>query len=236
MLEAVLFDLDGTLLQMDTGEFTVEYFKEVSRAVAPLVDPARFVKALMESTGAMRSGSKPAVTNSEAFWSDFRPRFDDCIDRLAPVIEDFYSTGFRKLSRVVRPCPGARMAVLAALSRGLRIVLATNPVFPLSAVHQRMAWAGVDDLPWEFVTSYEDMHFCKPHQGYYREIAHRLGLPPEKCLMVGNDMGEDMVSAGVGMKTYLVTDFLVDNGEAVFSPDWFGSLADLSEWLAVADL
>jgi len=230
-LQAALFDLDGTLLQLDTEEFTAEYLKEICRAVAPVVDPARFVKALMAGTEAMRSNRNPQVTNENAFWMDFRPRLADIIEELEPVIRDFYDHGFKKLARAVRPCPGARRAVRAAVNSGLRIVLATNPVFPLSAIRDRMVWAGVEDFPWEFATSYEEMHFCKPHPEYYREIACRLGLPENLCLMAGNDAAEDLAAARVGMRTYLVTDHLIDPGRMELSPDWLGSLENLADWL-----
>lgn len=236
MLEAVLFDLDGTLLQVDSEEFMAQYLKEISRTVAPVADPARFVKALMAGTGVMMADRDGSLTNAEAFWADFRPRLEDCIEALMPVIDDFYSSKFDALSRVARPCAGARQAVQAAVDRGLRIVLATNPVFPLPAVRSRMAWAGVEDLPWEFVTCYEEMHFCKPYPGFYREIAQRLELPPEKCMMVGNDAEEDLAASAVGMRTYLVTDFLKHPDHAEFRPDFSGSLADLAGWLEAADL
>lgn len=236
VIEAVLFDLDGTLLQMDKGEFTTEYLRALSRRIAPVVDPGRFARALMASTGVMTADSNPAMTNAEVFWADFRSRLDDCIEKLEPILEDFYQNDFKKLSGVARPCAFARPSVQAAVDRGLRIALATNPVFPAQAVLDRLAWAGVEDMPWELVTSYEDMHFCKPNPGYYLEIARRMGLPPERCVMAGNDPGEDLAAAGAGMRTYLVTDFIHGSGQSEFSPDWAGSLADLRDWLAGSDL
>lgn len=230
-MEAVLFDLDGTLLQMDTRDFMSNYLQAVSGAVASVAEPRGFARALMESTGSMLANRDPGVTNAQAFWADFRARLGDNLDRLEPLIDDFYANQFKNLSWLAQPCKGGRQAVQAALDRGLRIVLATNPVFPRSAVRDRMIWAGVDDLPWEFVTSYEEMHFCKPHIEYYLEITSLLGLQPEKCLMVGNDMQEDMVAAKTGMMTYLVTDFLIDTGEEEFRADWVGSLNDLADWL-----
>ncbi|MFZ5647450.1 MAG: HAD family hydrolase [Bacillota bacterium] len=229
----MLFDLDGTLLEMDTGAFTAEYLKEVARAVAPVINPVQFVAALMASTGVMIGNRDPRLTNEEVFWADFRTRIGNSLEAVMPLIEDFYANKFRSLSRVTRsPGPYAREAVKVALDRGFRIVLATQPVFPISAVRDRMAWAGVEDLPWEFVTSYEEMHFCKPRPEYYLEIAGRLGLPASECVMVGNDVEEDMPASAAGMKTCLVTDFLVNTNKIDFKPDWSGPISELAGWLA----
>ena len=36
------------------------------------------------------------------------------------------------------------------------------------------------------------------------------GLEGEDCLMVGNDVGEDMIAATLGMKVFLLTDCLIN--------------------------
>ena len=54
----------------------------------------------------------------------------------------------------------------------------------------------------------------------------------QDCLMVGNDTGEDLVAAAVGMKTFLVEDRLIDRGRGHFPPDWRGRLPDLFAFLA----
>ena len=182
MLQAVLFDLDGTLLRVDTAQFTSEYIKDLTSTVAPAVDPGSFTRALMSSISAMMAKREPGLTNSEVFWSDFKSRMGNSIEVLEPIFEDFYATKFKQLSRVASPGEYSRRAVQAALDRGLRIAMATQSVFPLSAVRDRMDWAGVADLPWDFVANYEEMHFCKPSPDYYLEIAERMGLQPGECI------------------------------------------------------
>ena len=117
------------------------------------------------------------------------------------------------------------------LARNTRIVIATNAVFPLTALEQRLAWAGLRDFDFELITSYEVMHFCKPHPEYYKEILSLIGLPPEECLMVGNDIGEDLPAGTIGIKTFLVENLLIDKG-ANFKPDWRG---DLNEFFRFVD-
>ena len=230
MFKAVLFDLDGTLLRLDTGEFMKEYLKELSQAVISVLDPSLFVKALLASTEAMKVNRNPNITNAQVFWEDFSIRLKDDIKTLQPLMDEFYRTRFKNLARIISPSSQARFTVEAALDQGLRIALATNPVFPMTAVRQRMVWAGVENLPWEMVTSYEEMHFCKPHPEYYREIASMMDLPAETCLMVGNDTEEDLAAFQAGMKTYLVTDCLYNPSGKAFYPDWEGSLEELARW------
>ncbi|MDD4237073.1 MAG: HAD family hydrolase [Desulfotomaculaceae bacterium] len=228
MLQAVLFDLDGTLLPMDQREFLDAYLKEVSLAVHPVIEPGDFKRALMASTSAMTTNNGQALTNEEVFWIDFRIRLGDLLPAIKPLLDSYYTEKFRQLAYVAHPCPEARILVKAALECDLRIVLATNPLFPLTAILSRMSWAGVDDLPWELITSYEVMHFCKPHPGYYREIAAHLGVPPEECLMVGNNVGDDLIAGSLGMKTYLVTDCLLGDPAGICRADWHGSIKNLA--------
>ena len=170
MLQAVLFDLDGTLLQIDAEEFVSEYLKELSAAAASVVEPEYFVRALLASTNVMRRRRKQKQTNAEAFWLDFRRRIGENTDDLQPLLDDFYANRFNSLSRITRPNDNAYQAVKKALDLGLRIVLATNPVFPESAIRDRMNWAGVE-IYSDLITSYENMHYSKPDTDIITEIA-----------------------------------------------------------------
>ena len=60
------------------------------------------------------------------------------------------------------------------------------------------------------MTHYENSHYCKPNPAYYSEILDRFHLDPKDCLMVGNDIDEDMIPAKeLGMDHFLVTDCLI---------------------------
>jgi len=235
LIKAVLFDLDGTLLHVDQQEFVTEYLKLLAPRMAHLMDPRKFVHDLMASTMVMTSDRDPSRTNEEVFWSDFLPRVGVPAEQLMPILDDFYEREFGQVRWVAKADPAARQAVEAVLARGLDAVVATNPVFPRSAIRQRLEWAGVADLPFRLVTSFEDFHYCKPNPEYYLEIAERIGHRPEECLMVGNDVEEDLAAASLGARTYLVQDHLINPRGVEPKADHTGTLAELAAFLGRAE-
>jgi HAD superfamily hydrolase (TIGR01549 family) len=115
--------------------------------------------------------------------------------------------------------------VVAARNLGLRVAVATNPIFPRIAVDHRIAWAGLDGIDFDLVTTYEHMRACKPQADYFVQVADELDVDPAECLMVGDDPRLDMPAADVGMRT-----FYVGSGNRV-AADYRGTLTDLAALL-----
>lgn len=227
----LLLDLDGTLLPMDMQESLNAYLQAVSTWMAPYMAPDRFLKCLLASTRVMIEDQDPRRTNEEVFWDDFIPRTGLGKDKVVPVLERFYREQFPKLAPVARPTPIARAICARALELGAQLVIATNPIFPRIAIEERLRWAGIAGIPFRLVTTYENMHSCKPKQEYYRQILDYIGAKPEDCLMVGNDPAEDLVAQDLGITTYLVLDCLVPRDGTQRRPDYQGRLADLPGFL-----
>jgi len=206
MIEAVLFDLDATLLENDLDRFIRTYMRSLSLSLAQLMPPEEFIRYLWGATSKMAENVDPKVTNEDAF----RDAFDELSPRplaeLEPAINRFYAHEFGKLIGCTRRKPAARSIVKTVVAQGRSVVVATNPVFPLTAIAQRMEWAGVADLPFSLVTAYENMHFTKPHGAYYQEIADLIGVPAERCLMVGDDLKLDRPATEIGMCFYWISD------------------------------
>lgn len=111
---------------------------------------------------------------------------------------------------------------------GLRVALATNPIFPAVATESRIRWAGLEPEDFELYTTYESIGYCKPNPAYYREVAAKLGVDPEQCLMVGNDVEEDMEAAEqTGMRVFLLTDCLINRENRDISAYPHGSFSQL---------
>lgn len=211
-LKAVLFDLDGTLLPMDLEEFFKEYFKLLAKKLYPYGydDPKTLVKVVWGGVDAVQKNDG-SLLNGELFWRTFRKHYGEESAEHMPVLDDFYRNEFQQLKSICGFNPDANGAIKTIKGKGLKTVVATKPIFPASAIESRMIWAGLDLNDFEYYTDYDQCRFCKPDSRYYKEIADRLGLDTAECLMVGNDVSEDMTAEQVGMKVFLLTDCLINS-------------------------
>lgn len=235
MPSPLLFDLDGTLIENSTETFLPPYFSALSKKVEHLVSPDKFVEQLRASTRLMVTNSDPARTNAQVFADDFFPKIGLPPEQLEPIFADFYAHEYCDLVVFTKPIEGARAVLERAFSQHHPVVIATAPVYPLTALKQRLQWGGLGDLPYALVTDYETMHSCKPNPAYYKEVAERLKCAPGECVMIGNDVQMDIMPARrAGMKTFWITDA---GGMATDVPaDWRGRLQDFGELLASGEL
>ncbi|MGB4593046.1 MAG: HAD family hydrolase [Coriobacteriia bacterium] len=224
-MRGILFDLDGTLLDIDLPGFLDRYFRALTLASEPLLADSLSGDALMaaiqSATGRMME-SHAGRTNREVFADEFSSAAGLDFDEAWPVYARFYAEVFPGLRGGSGPASGAREVLETAMSLGLRVAIATNPIFPRETIDHRLAWAGLDDLQLQTVTSYETMTACKPHPEYFVQTAALLGLEPSDCMMVGDDRFLDMPAADTGMKTFYVG----PSPDAV--ADYRGSLMDLA--------
>ncbi len=227
----VLFDLDGTLLPMDQDEFAKAYFGTLATKMAPYgYDTDELIKGIWKGTGAMIKNDG-SVTNEKAFWNCFSQLFDCDIETEIPRFEIYYNEDFDKVQAVCGYNEKARQTVDAIAKMGYKTVLATNPIFPSVATEKRIKWAGLDKEQFELFTTYENSSHCKPNLDYYRDIMEMLSAKPEECLMVGNDVGEDMIAQKLGMKVFLLTDCLINKVEEDISAYPNGSFDELLEYV-----
>lgn len=230
-ITTVLFDLDGTLLPMDQDVFVKEYFGRIAAKLAPQgYDPKKLVDTIWRGTGAMvkNDGSK---SNEEAFWEVAAAVYGDRILKDKHFFDEFYEEEFDKIRAVCGYHPAAAQIVHSLKEKGLRVALATNPIFPARATQWRIQWTGLKPEDFELYTTYENSRYCKPNLDYYRDILKQLNVNAEECLMVGNDVGEDMVAQTLGMKVFLLTDCLINKTNTNMSDYPNGSFQELEEYL-----
>ena len=230
-ITTVLFDLDGTLLPMDQDEFVKAYFGLLAKKLAPHgYDGKKLIDAIWSGTGAMVKNTG-RVTNEEAFWQDFSRFFGESAREDTPLFDEYYRTDFQTVQGVCGYHPGAAQTIALVKSLGLRVVLATNPIFPAIATESRIRWAGLQPEDFELYTTYENSSYCKPNPDYYRSILNTLGVTAEECLMVGNDVSEDMIAQQLGMQVFLLTDCLINKDGRDISAYPNGSFPELMTYI-----
>lgn len=226
-MKVVLFDLDGTLLPMDQDEFVKAYFGALAKTLAPRgYEPNALVKAVWTGTMAMvqNQGEK---TNEKVFWDTFAGIFGEKVREDIGYFDAFYCDVFDCVQRSCGFNEKAGETVRKIKQTGARVALATNPIFPSIATQKRITWAGVKPTDFELFTTYENSRFCKPNLNYYLDILDKLGVDAKDCLMVGNDVTEDMVTQTLGMKVFLLTDCLINKENKDISAYPHGGFDDL---------
>ena len=230
-VKAILFDLDGTLLPMDQEQFTKAYFKLLAARLASRgYDPEKLIESIWAGVTAMvKNGGN--CTNEEAFWRVFTQIYGEDAIKDKPYIDDFYAEEFNQVQSVCGFTPAAREVVDLLKEKGKMLVLATNPIFPAVATRNRMRWAGLAPEDFSWYTTYENCCHSKPNPEYYLDILKKIGLKAEECLMVGNDVAEDMVAETLGMKVFLLTDCLINKREQDITQFAHGGFQELMEYV-----
>lgn len=227
MIKAVLFDLDGTLLPMDQDYFISEYMKGLALKMSEYgYEPESFTKAMWAGVKGVYKNDG-SLLNEERFWEECERALQRRVRDDEQYFNEFYETEFQKYREICGFNPAAKPTVDQIRSMGYRVALATNPFFPMIATESRTRWAGFEPTDFEFITTFENSYSCKPNPRYYLEVANKLGLSPEECLMVGNDVRDDMIAETVGMKVFLLTDCLINIKEADITGYPKGNLDDL---------
>lgn len=231
-MKHIMFDLDGTLLALDFDEFTRAYIACIGQKLGTLgYDVTRCIKALWAGTEAMvkNDGSR---TNRQAFWDAFCAVAKVNQMVLEPQLETFYRQEFQGIRSVLRTQRDCRGFIDDLKRKGYTLSLATNPVFPLVAVEQRLSWIGLTVKDFAVVSSYEHYKYCKPNLGYYQQVLSSAGFAPEESCMIGNNIHDDMPARDLGMPVYLVTDVLENPQNKPVDDYPHGSFAQLQAFLA----
>ena len=232
MIKTILFDLDGTLLPMEQENFIKAYFGTLAKRLMPLgFEPEKLYSGIWAGVKAaiMNTSDK---TNEEVWWETFIGCFGKIAEDAKDVLDDYYANDFKYVQSSCGYTPKAKETIDALKAKGYRLILANNPVFPATATRQRIGWAGLEPSDFELVTSYENCRRCKPNVEYYSDILAEIGAKAEECMMVGNDVTEDMVAETLGMKVFLLTDYLLNKKELDISAYRKGSFEELMAYVA----
>ncbi len=230
-ISTVLFDLDGTLLPMDQEAFTQGYFRLLAVKMAPYgYEAKQLVKTIWAGTAAMVKNDGQQ-SNEAVFWRVFSDVYGEKAHADKALFDGFYTNEFQAARSYCKMDPAAAEVIALCRQNGLRTALATNPIFPSVATESRIRWAGLQPQAFELYTTYENTGFCKPNPAYYRDIAERLGVAPQACLMVGNDVDEDMAARRLGMQVFLLTDCLINKDDKDIAAYPNGGFDELEKYI-----
>ena len=230
----LLLDLDGTLLDIEVSFFFGPMVEAMHDLFRDILDMDRFRKGLFGGTEAiMVQPRSDGETNMDGFNRTFADLTGMPVPEIVQRFQRFYTEVFPTLSRYGRPVAGASDFLERAREEGYTLCLATNPIFPASAVLERLRWSEVDPDLFPFIPGLENMSTCKPNLNYYLDLASRFDVEPSDCLMVGNDVQQDLPASKTGMGTFLVEGQVIDRGSSDLKPDARGSLEDLGRLLGL---
>jgi len=227
VIPTLLIDLDNTLLGNDMETFLPFYLQKLGAHLADLIPPDQMIPELLNGTRKMMDNLDPTLNLEQAFAGHFYPALGVSEEELRTQIDDFYATVFPSLETITTRFPESEQFMKTIFEAGHEVVIATSPLFPRTAIVQRLEWAGVsvERFDYKLITSYEDFHFSKPRLEYYAEILGRLGKSSQETVMIGNDPENDLEPAKtLGMAVFHVH---------ASSPNEYpgGSLEDAIPWL-----
>ena len=230
-IKAILFDLDGTLLDVDLDKFISQYLNLLAQSVAHIIPPKKFISKILKASKAIEENvqKKP---NEEVYAEIFFPLEGYTREEIKPFFDKFYEQDFSKLRQYTRKKPEARLVVQKAFDKSYDVIIATTPLLPATAIEQRLEWAGVADFSYRLITTIENSHATKSltHLFYYDQILDKIGYPAKSCLMVG-DEDKDIIAGRLGMKTFLVIGRNKEFSPDIPDPTYKGRLSDLKKLL-----
>lgn len=234
MTLTLLVDLDDTLIGNEMSTFLPAYLNALGEYLSSYAEPQRLVSTLLYATQQMIQNPRPDRSLIETFDAYFYSSLGIPRDEMQDSFDKFYAEIFPHLQSHTVFRPQAVDFVEQALKLGYEIVIATNPLFPRTAILQRLAWAGIsiEKYPLSLITSAEDFHFSKPNPAYFAEILARLGWPDRPAVVVGDDIHNDITPARqLGIPAFWITKDGSQSPDGPFGPSSTGVLENVLPWL-----
>jgi len=236
-IEAILFDLDNTLIFFDEKEFYEAYVYKLSQRFQDLLSLPEFAQKLMISTQLM-TNNDGKQDNAKFFINDFSKGLNIDKNEVWKRFDDFYNTEFVQFKNLMKPNKEVYDIIIKLQKLRFKLVIASNPMLPEYVQQLRLNWAGLEGIKFDLITHVKNSSYCKPNLNYYKEICIKIGVNPPNCLMVGNDAFNDMIASRIGMKTFFVSDgenntvevsreLVGSNKIEIPEPDYAGKLKDL---------
>jgi len=230
MINTILFDLDGTVLPMDFEQFMIQYFTNLGYHFKDKIDPHTLVQYVRECSDLMIENNS-GLPNETVFMDQFEKLIGHDITEYKEMFSAYYDTLFQRVQATTYQSQEMIDSVKMLQDKGYTLVLATNPLFPMKANHHRIRWAGLSPEDFTYISAFEINHYCKPNVKYFKEVLETIDKKPEECMMIGNDVVDDLGAMKLGIKTYLITDCIVNRKKIDYQVDYEGNYQDFYQFV-----
>ena len=209
-ITTVLFDLDGTLIRMDQDEFIRLYFVSILGKLGSLGYDTSVMRTALEGAVVATLRNDGSLSNEERFWETFEA-LSGKADVVRREIDSYYEQEFNSVIDATCEAYDRVGEVLTRVKKkGLRSILATNPLFPMVATHARIRLGKMSADDFEYITAYENSSYCKPDPAYFTELLTKLDISPDECVMIGNDTRDDFSAHALGIPVFVLTECLIN--------------------------
>ena len=230
MIQAILFNLEGTLTNLDSAKFRQNFLGILAPRFAHLLPTEKFPKLLMKAMESVQNEPKPNLTVAQGFMDEFSKVSGQPAQVLTSIFTEFYASDFPALRCLVQPNAQGVKVVEYAGQQGCSTAILANPLMPLAAVEEQVRWAGLRPEQFKLIATVDNFHYCKPQPEFFQEVAEKLGISPQSCLLVSNDKS-DMSCRSLGMKT-----FFIGSMDAEMETDYSGQFEDLYRLISQGSL
>lgn len=180
MIKAILFDLDGTLI--DTNELIIECFQYALKEHKDLEVPREDV---------IKTFGEPLIFAMQ--------KYDE--KNVEELLDLFRKQQEKRHDILATECTGVTEGIKALKEAGLRIALVTSKRRPMTERGLRLI--GLDKY-MEAVVTFEDTESHKPKGGPALKACELLGVKPEETIMVGDSHNDILCGKDAGCYTCLV--------------------------------
>lgn len=177
-VEAVIFDLDDTLVALEAAKT-----RAFSYAASHGFDLNIMKKVELNLWRQFAQGEVSYEELSVRRWTDLGATYEQAL-QLNPE--------FRDLCNAVYCRPGARKVLQTLREKGYKLGLLSNA----TSKYQRIKLASTKlEYHLDAVGISEELGVAKPNPRAYQAVCEMLGVPPDRTVMVGDDLRGDIFGA-----------------------------------------
>ncbi|MBI4864248.1 MAG: HAD family hydrolase [Candidatus Riflebacteria bacterium] len=206
MIQAVVFDLYGTLVDVQTNEQALPAYERLAEWLSDRkirANPATLAKSFSDGVDKLKSALAEPDTEIDVAQVFSLMLQELGVAKPGPSLVADLAWSFRKFTRTrCQPLPGANDLIQRLrMDYKLGIVANAQKLFTMKELEElRLVEA------FEAITLSSNTGFRKPSSKIFEVCLQDLEVSPEEAIFVGDSIEEDIVGAkSVGMKTLLIS-------------------------------